>query len=69
MIGTQAAIIGAPVAITRLFDQMGQLLGQQGPHHWEILHVFEEGFEHLDPDTHIDLVVTAPRVSGSSLGR
>ena len=52
-----AWIVGGRHELTRLLEEMGGMV-DRGPEHFEILRVFDDGYEHIDASTHIDLVVT-----------
>ncbi|MEW5994825.1 MAG: hypothetical protein AB1744_10570 [Candidatus Zixiibacteriota bacterium] len=51
-----AWIVGGQHELAKLLEQMGSM-ADRGPQHFEILRVFDEGYEHIDASTHIDLVV------------
>lgn len=53
-----ALLVGGRRELAELFRQMYAMI-DRGPDHYEILRVFVPGYEHIDPATHIDLVVCA----------
>ena len=52
-----AWLVGGRRELTRLLEQMKGMV-DRGPYHFEILRVFDEGYEHIDAATRIDFVVT-----------
>ena len=51
-----AWIVGGPHELAILLEKMEDMV-DRGPAHFEILRVFDVGYEHIDASTHIDLIV------------